>query len=122
MGSRGGLIRPPPSICPAQTRRPVKVVHVALADLGPGAGERRGARGRTAEPNYVMACVNEFRNEKGTDESGGACQKHSHPAPLVCAGGNNVCPEIDGRNLIFSCDKLYHCSGRYRADTIARNM
>ena len=62
----------------------VQVVHVAAEDLRPGTGERLGARVRTAEPDHVMACADEFRNEIGTDKAGGAGQKHSHPAPPSC--------------------------------------
>ncbi len=51
----------------------VQVVHVATENLRPGMGERLGARVRTAEPDHVMACVDEFRNEKATDKAGGAC-------------------------------------------------
>jgi len=56
----------------------VQVVHVAAEDLRPATGERLGARIRTAEPDHVMACVDEFRNQKRTDKAGGAGKKHSH--------------------------------------------
>jgi hypothetical protein len=52
----------------------VQVVHVATEDLRPGTGERLGPHVRTAKPDYLMACVDEFRNEKGTDKAGSACQ------------------------------------------------
>jgi hypothetical protein len=64
----------------------VQVVHVAAEDLCPGTGECLGPRVRPAEPDHAMACADKFRNQKGTDKAGGACQKHSHPtAPVfVC--------------------------------------
>jgi hypothetical protein len=59
----------------------VQVVHVTAEDLCPGTGERFGARVRTAKSDDVMACVDEFRNEKRTDKAGGARRIHFHPAP-----------------------------------------
>ena len=56
----------------------VQVVHVAAKDLCPGPGERLGARVRTAEPDHVMACVDEFRDEKGTDKASCACHEYAH--------------------------------------------
>ena len=56
----------------------VQVVEVAAEHLRPGTGKRLGARIRTAEPDHMVARLNEFRNEMRTDEAGGACQKHSH--------------------------------------------
>jgi hypothetical protein len=58
----------------------------------PGVGERLGARVRTAEPDHMMACVDEFPNKTGTDEAGGTRQKYSHPAPLVWAGFRLLSP------------------------------
>src|SRR5262245_5405093 len=60
----------------------VQIVHVAAKDLRPGKGERLGTCVRTAEPDYVIARVDEFWNEIGTDKAGCTCQKHSHSALL----------------------------------------
>ena len=47
----------------------VEIIHVAAEDLRPGSGERLGARVRTAEPDHVMACADQFRNQRRADES-----------------------------------------------------
>ena len=48
----------------------VQVVHVAAKDLRSGTGEHIGAPVRTVERDHVMACVDEFGSEKGTDKAG----------------------------------------------------
>ena len=73
----------------------VQVVHVAPEDFRPGTGKRLGARVRAAEPDHVMACADEVRNEIGTDKASGAGQEHSHPAPPVgrpCVSQRITCP------------------------------
>ena len=51
----------------------VQIVYVAAEDVCPGAGERLGARVRTAEPDHVMACIDQFRNQIRTDKAGSSC-------------------------------------------------
>jgi hypothetical protein len=80
----------------------VQVVRVAAGDLRPRPGERLGARIRMAEPGHVMACVDEFRNEKGTDKP--------------------VAPVRNARNLHLLCGQAFGCgahAGRCAAALIA---
>lgn len=46
------------------------MVRQTAEDLRPGAGERLGACARTAEPNHVIASIDELWNDKGTEQAG----------------------------------------------------
>jgi hypothetical protein len=56
----------------------VQVVHVAAKDFRSRTGECLGASIRTAEPNHLMTCVDQLRNERRADETCSTRNKYPH--------------------------------------------
>jgi hypothetical protein len=55
-----------------------EVVKIAALYLGAGGDERLGARLRPRQSEYLMAGVDEFRNDGGADKAGSAGEKNTH--------------------------------------------
>ena len=55
-----------------------EVVKIAAMHLGACGRKRFGASLRARQAKHLMARVNEFWNDSGTDKAGGAGNKHTH--------------------------------------------
>jgi hypothetical protein len=81
-----------PSAAAAAAVRAVEVVDVTAEDLRPGTRERLGACVRTAEPDHMMACVDEFRNEKGPIKP--VAPVRNTRIPHLCVMANDPCASV----------------------------
>ena len=86
-----------PVRCRRAAPQAVEVLEIASVHLGPGGGERRGARVRTGEAEHRVARVDEILNDGGADEARRAGNENTHvhsPTIIQCfaatAGGDPV--------------------------------
>ena len=63
----------------------VEVFEIAVEDFSAGGAELFGSGFRTGEPEDGVACLDEVRDEEGTDEAGGSGNKNAH-GTISCEG------------------------------------
>ena len=68
----------------------VEIIEIAASHLRPGGGERSRRCIRAGQPEHLMTCAQELRNNGGADLSGRASDEYAHENFLqVADAGSN---------------------------------